>query len=131
MVPIGLDPQFGAIGQQLAPAGQQIGTADLLLCRYRLVGRAAVEIALELVVDEDHDHVGSLGCLGHTDDLEAIRNRLLRGLSGAQTNDDIHPGITKILRMGMPLASVSDYREGLTPQHVQRCIVFVVNFYCH
>src|SRR5215471_1499179 len=102
-------------------SGVQIGLDELLiklvLC---LIGRKNVDpvSALCRLVWGDHDH--------------AIGASLLGALTvGIEPDDDFMSAVAQILRLGMPLAAITEDRDGFALQRLGICITFVKNRYCH
>ena len=97
----GLDlliPDIETVGKRQGLASGEVG-GDVLL----------IHIGLGLVIDEDHDDVGSLGRLGHGDHLEPVLLRHGPGLAAlAQADDDVTAGVPEILSVGVTLRAVAD-----------------------
>ena len=71
--------------------------------------RLFVEFALRLVGSEQVDPVGAFGCLVGRDHNHAIGSRLDALLRvGIETDDNLKSAVAEILRLGVPLAAVTE-----------------------
>ena len=109
-----------AMGKGNGLALGQIG-GDILL----------IHIGLGLVVDQNHDDIGSLGGLGDGHDREAVLFRHGPGLAAlAQANNDVAAAVTQIQCMGMALGTVTDDGDLLAVQLAQIAVLLIIHF-CH
>ena len=107
-----------AMGKRDGLALSQVGL-DVLL----------VHIRLALVGDQDHNDVGGLGGIGHIHHGQAVLSGLLSALAALiQANDDVDAAVMQVQRMGMALAAVADNGNGLSLEHIDVAIRFVVDF---
>ena len=92
----------------------------------------AVEVALELVGDEDVDDVASFGGVGGAHRLEAVADGEVVVLAaGALANDDLHAGIPEVLGVGVTLRAVADDGDGLALEMIEVGVLVVINFGGH
>ena len=78
---------------------------------------ARVQIALDMIRDQDHHHIGGLRGVGGGKNLEPGRFRLGRALASfVQSNHYVHAAIAQIERVGVALAAVADDRYRLVLQ---------------
>ena len=106
-----------AVGEHERLAGGEVGGNALL-----------VEGSLLLVVDEDHDDVGSLGSLGARHDLETLSLGLCPALGAlVQADDHVDAGILQVQCMGMALGAVADDGDGLAGQLLQIAVLLIKN----
>ncbi len=95
------------------------------------VGRdfVVVEIGLDMIGDQDHDHVGGLGGVGGGEDLEAGGLGLGDALAaGGQADDDIDAGIAEVQGVGVALAAVADDGDGAAGEVIEVSVFFVIAF---
>ena len=95
------------------------------------VGRKliAVEVGLELVGHQDHDHVRPGRRLGRRHHLKAGALRLGgRCRAGAQRDHHVaHAAVVQVIGMAEPLAAIADHRDVLALDQVQIGIGVVVD----
>src|ERR1700730_10799616 len=91
----------------------------------------AVDVALQFIGREHHDHVGPFGGLRHLEHLEFLALGLLDALRAlAQRDRDfLHAGIPQVERMGMALAAIAHDRNLLAFDQVQVGVPVVI--YAH
>ena len=110
-----------AVAERDGVAALQIGR-DVLL----------EEIALELVIDQDHDDVGLFGGLVHALDDQARLLGLGPGLgAGAQADPHIQPTVVQVERVGVSLGAVADDGELLPLKDAEVGVVVVKNLRWH
>src|SRR5215831_13337893 len=109
-----------AVGEQERSAVLQVGAQVV-----------AVDVALQFVRREHHDHVGPFGGLRHLEDLELLAFRLLDALRAlAQRDRDfLDAGITQVKRMGVALAAIAHDRYLLAFDQIQVSVAVVI--YAH
>ncbi len=93
--------------------------------------RLRVQLALEVVRDQDHDQVGFLARLGGRGDPQAVVERLLPALGAfGQADPHVHAGIAERERVRVSLAAVSEHGDVPALDHGQVGAVVVENL-CH
>ena len=95
------------------------------------VGRdgLAIDLGLQVVGDEHHHDVRVAGDIGHQAHFQAV----LFGLGHAaaalvQPHLHVYAAVVQVERVGVALAAVSDYADGLAVQQGHVGVVFVVHF---
>ncbi len=87
---------------------------------------AVVEIALDVIGDQDHDHVGGFGGFGGGQDAQPGGFRLRFALAAfVQADHDVDAGIAQIQRVRVTLAAVADNRDRLAFEQRQVAVFFV------
>ena len=79
--------------------------------------RVCIEIALDMIRDQNHHHVGGLG--GVADWREPSARRLRpwpRSCFQVQPDHDVHAAVAQIQRVGVALAAVADDGDRLVLQ---------------
>ena len=90
-----------------------------------------VQLGLLFVVDEDHDDVGRLGCVGGGHDGQPRLLGLCPALAAVvEANDDLDAGVAQVQRVRVPLGAVADDGDRLSIELVQIAILLVVDV-CH
>src|SRR5439155_323315 len=83
-------------------------------------------IPLDMIGNQDHDNIGGLGGAGGAQDFQAgglgLRPRLT---ALVEADHHVDPGIAKVQRVGMALASVSHNGHSAAAQMLQVSIFFV------
>ena len=92
----------------------------------------AVDVALDFVIDQNHDDVGFFGRIFHRLDNQTGFFRLAPGLgAGAQPDPNIQPAILQVERVGMALRAVADHGELFAFEQAQIGVVVIVNLRWH
>ncbi len=79
-----------------------------------------VDLALDLVREQDHDHVGALTGVGDLGHLHAVLLGVVPGLSAlAQAHDHVEAGVAQAHGLGLALGAETDDRDLLALQHAQ------------
>ncbi len=88
-----------------------------------------IQLGLQLVGGQDHDHIGPGSGLGGGHDLQALAFGLLDGgRAGAQGDRDVgHAGVAQVQDMGMALRAVADNGNLLGLDQVQIGIAIVID----
>jgi hypothetical protein len=74
---------------------------------------------LMLIRDQNLNQIGLLGCVGRTDRIKTmLPGQFIIFSPGTLADDNIYPGITQILGMGMPLAPIPDNGHGFIGQQM-------------
>ena len=108
-----------AVGEGEGVTGLEVGTD---------VG--FVDAALDLVVDQDHDHVAGAGGLGHGGHLQAGALGLgPPGAALAEADDDGDAALLQVEGMGVSLAAVADDGDGPVAQQLEIGIVVIVHLH--
>ena len=102
-------------GQSLA--GSQVGLDALL-----------VQGGLLLIVNEDHDDIGSLGGLRGGHDGHALSFGLDPALgAGVQADDDVDAALLQVEGVGVTLGAVADDGDGLAGQLLEVAVLLIKN----
>ena len=103
----------------------------------RLAGRhvrrdlLVVQVALDMIGDQDHHHLGGFGGVGDRHHFQAGGFRFRPGLAALIEADHyVHARIAQVQRVRMALAAVADDGDGAAFQVVQISVFFVKAF-CH
>ena len=85
----------------------------------------------DLVVDQDHDDVGGLGCLfdGHDRKAGCFGSSDVLGTC-TQADDNIDAGVLQVHCMGMALGAITDDGDLLAVQGCEIAVILIVHF-CH
>ena len=106
-----------AVGKRQGLAGGQVGFDAVF-----------VQGSLLLVVDEDHDNVGSLGRLGGGHDGHALSFRLCPALGAVvQTNNNVDAALLQVEGVGVALRAVADDGNGLARQLLKVAVLLIEN----
>ncbi len=90
-----------------------------------------VHLALDGIGQEDHDHVGLGGGVGHAENAQAIGFGLgLAARAFMQPHTHIGARIAQVQRMRVPLATIADNGNLLALEQSQVRLILVVNL-CH
>ena len=93
---------------------------------------ALEQVALQLVGDENVDHVGGLGGVGGAHRLEAVTDRQVVVLAaGALADDDVDARVAEVLGLSVALRAVADDGDGLAGQGIHVGVLVVINRSCH
>ena len=91
-----------------------------------------VEVALQLIGDEDVDDVGLLGGVGGADGLEAVADGEVVVLAaGALADDDVDAAVAEVLGLGVALRAVADDGDRLALEGGEVGVFVVINRGCH
>ena len=91
-----------------------------------------VEVALQLVGDEDVDDVGLLGGVGGAHRLEAVADGEVVVLAaGALADDDVDAAVAQVLGLGVALRAVADDGDRLAFEGGEVGVFVVVDRGCH
>src|SRR5450759_1512010 len=91
---------------------------------------AVVEIGLDVIRDEDHDHIRGFRGLGGGEDLEAGGFGLGDALAaGGEADDDLDAGIAEVEGVGVALAAVADDGDRAAGEVVEISVFFVVTIW--
>ncbi len=89
-----------------------------------------IQLALQFVGDQDLDDVGLLRHFRGGDGLKSMfHGQIVIGPSRALADQDLHPAVTQILRLGVSLAAVSDNAHRLALEQPQVGILIVVKLW--
>ncbi len=92
---------------------------------------ARVQVALHVIRNQDHHHVGGLGGVGGGEHLQPGRFRLGAALARLrQADDHVEARIAQIQRMSVTLAAIADNGDGFTFEEANIAVLFVVTR-CH
>ena len=106
---------------------KSMGKHQHIACLQIRLNILLVHVGLQLVVDQDHDHVSPLGSLSRGVHLKTLGLGLSPGLAPLIKPDDhIAPGLLGVEGVGMSLAAVADNRDGLAIQHRQITIFLII-----
>ena len=106
-----------AVGEGQGLAGGQVGSDALL-----------IQGGLLLVVDQDHDHVGSLGGLGGGHDGHALGFGLGPALGAVvQAHDDVDAALLQVEGVSVALRAVADDGNGLASQLLKVTVLLIEN----
>ena len=87
-----------------------------------------VQGSLLLVVDQDHNDVGSLGSLGGGHNRQPLGLGLGPALGAVvQADDNIHAAVLQVQGMGMALGAIADDGDGLAGELLQITVLLVEN----
>ena len=93
---------------------------------------AGVDVALNLVGQEDVDEVAGLGGLRGRDRLEAVLNgQVVVRRARPLTDHDVAARVAQVLGLGVPLAPIADDRDRLTLQQTKIRILVVIHLGRH
>ena len=91
-----------------------------------------VDVGLEVVGDEDHDDVGLAGGLVDGSDSQSVGLGLLTAPAAlVEADHDVQAVVLAVEGVGVPLASVADYADGLVLQEGQVGVVVVEHLCWH
>jgi len=91
-----------------------------------------VDVGAQLIGNQHHDHIASLGSLFDFHDLEVVVGGSKLGsllpVSGtlAQTDDNIDAALSEVLGMGVALTAEADDGDGLAVQHAEVAVGIIV-----
>ena len=93
---------------------------------------AGVDVALDLVGQEDIDQVAGLGGLGGRHRLEAVADgQVVIGRARALADHHVAARVAQVLRLGVPLAAIADHRDRLALEQREVGILVVVHLGGH
>ena len=91
-----------------------------------------VDIGLEVVGDQHHDDVRLFGGLVYCADAQSVGLGLLTTLTAlVEADHDVEPVVPAVEGVGVSLAAVSDYADGLVLQEGKVGVVVVVHLCWH